>query len=115
MHEEEDRLLPGTYVARTIDSSGDIETISKTDPAKAGEEVRLVFRAEDDAEPPFTLKIKSPSGQVIVERVIRDLPTGKPQSAPPVAFTPSSSGEYKVEIRQLKGKQKGDAVLRVTE
>jgi hypothetical protein len=102
-------------VARTIDSSGDIETICKTDPAKAGEEIVLVFRAEDDAEPPFTLKIKSPSGKVIVERVIRDLPTGKPQSAPPVTFTASSGGEYKVEIKQLNGKQKGDAVLRVVD
>jgi hypothetical protein len=100
-------------VARTIESSGDIETICKTDPAKAGEEIKLIFRAEEDADPPFTLKIKSPSGKVIVERVIRDLPTGKPQSAPPVTFTASAGGEYRVEIKQLNGKQKGDAVLRV--
>jgi hypothetical protein len=100
-------------VARTIDSVGDIETICKSDPAKAGEELKLVFRADEDAEPPFTLKIKSPAGKVIVERVIRDLPTGRPQSAPPVTFTPSAGGEYKVEIRQLKGKLKGDATLRV--
>lgn len=100
-------------MARTIESVGDIETVCKTDPAKAGEEIKLVFRAEDDAEPPFNLKVKSPSGQVIVERVIRELPTGKPQSAPPIAFTASVAGDYKVEIKQLYGKQKGDAVLRV--
>ncbi len=102
-------------MARTIESVGDIETLCKTDPAKAGEEIKLVFRTEDDVEPPFTLKIKSPAGKVIVERVIRDLPTGKPQSAPPVAFTPSSGGEYKVEIKQIQGKQRGDAVLRVAD
>jgi hypothetical protein len=102
-------------VARTIDSVGDIETICKSDPAKAGEEVKLVFRTEEDIDPPFTLKIKSPGGKVIVERVIRDLPTGRPQSAPPVTFTPSSGGEYKVEIKQIKGKQQGEAVLRVTD
>jgi hypothetical protein len=102
-------------VARTIESVGDIETICKTDPAKAGEEIKLVFRADDDAEPPFTLKIKSPSGKVIVERVIRDLPTGKPQSAPAVAFTASAGGEYRVEIKQIHGKQKGEAVLRIVE
>ena len=100
-------------MARTIESVGDIETICKSDPAKAGEELKLVFRAEDDADPPFTLKIKSPTGAVILERVIRDLPTGKPQSAPPVAFTPSSPGEYKIEIKQIQGKQRGEAVLRV--
>ncbi len=103
-------------MARTIESVGDIETVCKTDPAKAGEEIRLVFRAEDDAEPPFTLKVKSPSGKIIVERVIRDLPTGMPQSAPPVTFTASAPGEYKVEIKQLGGgKQKGDAILRVVD
>jgi hypothetical protein len=102
-------------VARTIESVGDIETICKTDPAKAGEEIKLVFRADDDAEPPFTLKIKSPSGKVIVERVIRDLPTGKPQSAPAVTFTASAGGEYKIEIKQIHGKVKGDAVLRIVD
>jgi hypothetical protein len=96
-----------------VESVGDIETICKPDPAKAGEELKLVFRADEDAEPPFTLKIKSPAGKVIVERVVRDLPTGRPQSAPPVTFTPSAGGEYKVEIRQLKGKLKGDATFRV--
>ncbi len=100
-------------MARTIDSTGDIETISKTDPAKAGEEVRLIFRAEDDVSPPFTIKVKSPSGKVILERVIRDLPTARPQSAAPIAFTPSAGGEYKIEVRQINGKLKGDAVLRV--
>jgi hypothetical protein len=102
-------------VARTIDSGGDIETICKTDPAKAGEEVKLVFRAEEDIDPPFTLKIKSPAGKIIVERVIRDLPTGKPQSAPPVAFTPSASGEYRIEIKQIQGKLRGEAVLHVVD
>jgi hypothetical protein len=102
-------------VARIIESVGDIETICKTDPAKAGEEIKLVFRAEDGADPPFTLKIKSPGGKVIVERVIRDLPTGLPQSAPPVVFTPSAGGEYKVEIKQIQGKQRGEAVLRIAD
>jgi hypothetical protein len=77
--------------------------------------IKLVFRAEDDADPPFVLKIKAPSGKVILERVIRDLPTGLPQSAPPVGFTASAGGEYKVEIKQVQGRQKGEAVLRVVD
>jgi hypothetical protein len=100
-------------VARTIESSGDIETICKADPLKAGDTADLVFRADDEATPPYNLRIKSPSGKTIVERVLRELPTGMPQSAPPVSFTVSSAGEYKIEIKQLYGKQKGDAVLRV--
>lgn len=100
---------------RTIESVGDIETICKAEPARAGEEIKLVFRIADDADPPFNLKVKSPSGKVIVERVIRDLPTGQPQSAPPVTFTASAAGEYRVEIKQLYGKQKGDAILRIVD
>lgn len=100
-------------MARTVDHSGDIETFSQTDPVNAGDTVSLVFRADDEAAPPFTIRIKAPSGKVILERVLRELPTGKPQSAPPVQFTASASGDYKIEIWQLYGKQRGDAVLHV--
>jgi hypothetical protein len=101
-------------VSRTItDNVGDIETICKTDPARVGDQIKLVFRSDDEAEPPFNIKIKSPTGKVIVERVLRDLPTGKPQSAPPVEFTASAVGAYKIEISQLYGKQHGKATLNV--
>jgi hypothetical protein len=100
-------------VPRNIENSGDIETICQTDPAVAGETVKLVFRSDDDAAPPFTVKIKAPSGKIIVERVLRELPTGKPQSAPPISFTASAPGDYKIEVTQLYGKQRGDAVLHV--
>jgi hypothetical protein len=100
-------------VARTVENSGDIETFCQTDPVKVGDTVSLIFRADDEATPPFNIRIKSPTGKVIVERVLRELPTGKPQSAPPVTFTASADGEYRIEIKQLYGKQKGEAVLRV--
>lgn len=97
----------------TVENEGDIETLSQVTPVAVGDTVRLIFRAYDEATPPFSIKIRSPSGKIIVERVLRDLPTGKPQSAPPVEFSASSAGEYKIEIKQLYGKQKGSAVLRV--
>jgi len=101
-------------VSRTItDNVGEIETICKTDPAHVGDQVKLVFRSDDDADPPFNVKIRSPSGKVIIERVLRELPTGRPQSAPPVEFTASAAGAYKIEIKQLYGKQSGTAVLNV--
>jgi hypothetical protein len=102
-------------VARTVDNTGDIETICQTDPVRAGDTVKLVFRSDDDAAPPFTVRIKSPQGKVIVERVLRELPTGKPQSAPPISFTVSATGDYKIEIVQLYGKQRGDAIMHVRE
>jgi hypothetical protein len=96
----------------TIENSGDIETFCQTDAVKAGEAVSLVFRAIE-ADPPFNIRIKSPTGVIILERVLRDLPTGLPQSAPPVTFMPADVGEYRIEIKQLYGKQKGEAVLHV--
>lgn len=100
-------------MARTLEGTGVIETILQTDPVSPGDTVKLVFRAEDDAEPPFVVKVRSPTGQVILERVLRELPTGKPQSAPALQFTLSAAGDYKIQIKQLQGKAQGDAVLRV--
>lgn len=101
-------------MSRTItDTVGEIEAICKTEPARLGDVIKLVFRAEDDADPPFNVKIKSPSGKVIVERILRELPTGRPQSAAPVEFTASATGAYKIEIKQLYGKQCGTANLNV--
>ena len=34
-------------MARTIDSTGDIETVCKVDPLKTGESAILIFRADD--------------------------------------------------------------------
>lgn len=98
---------------RTIENTGDIETICKADPVRSGDTVSLVFRSDDEASPPFTVKVKAPSGTVIVERVLRELPTGLPQSAPPISFTVAAPGDYKIEITQLYGKTRGDAILRV--
>jgi hypothetical protein len=100
-------------VARTVEHSGDIETFSESDPVNAGDSVKLFFRADDEATPPFTIRIRAPSGTVILERVLRELPTGQPQSSPPVQFTVSGPGDYKIEIWQLYGKQRGDAILHV--
>ena len=98
---------------RTVENTGDIETFCKPDPVKAGETVNLVFRADDEAAPPFNIKVRSPTGQTILERVLRELPTGKPQSAPPIQFTASTAGDYKVDIKQLYGKAAGQAILHV--
>jgi hypothetical protein len=101
-------------VSRTItDNIGEIETICRTDPARVGAVVKLVFRSDDEADPPFSVRIKSPTGKVIIERLLRDLPTDRPQSPPPIEFTAAQSGAYSVEIWQLYGKQRGKATLHV--
>ena len=55
--------------------------------------LHAVFRVLDDSEPPYTVRIKAPDGMIILERVLRDLPTGRPQSAPPVQFKIDLQGD----------------------
>lgn len=73
-----------------------------------------MFRTWDDASPPFTVKVKSPSGRTVLDRVIRDLPTGKPQSAPPITFAVANTGAYHITISELYGKKFGEATLTVS-
>lgn len=109
-----------------IDSHGEIETYrhSADTPASSrrsnpssgvrpGEPVALVFRTRDEPSPPFAILVRSPTGSTIVDRVIRELPTGEPQSGAPVEFIPSVAGTYSIEIRELKGNQRGQATLKV--
>ncbi len=98
-----------------IDSSGDIEIICENvDKIRPHEMARLVFRVWDGCSPPYQLKITSPSGNLIVDRVIRALPTGDPQSPPPVTFS-VQAGVYEMKIGQLRGRSVGEATLRVDE
>lgn len=106
---------PPSPVSQVIESTGTIETICDAAALKVGDTVKLVFRALDDAEPPFNVRVISPAGKVLLERVLRDLPTGRPQSAPPITFTAGVDGVYKVEIWQLYGKGRGQALLTVVD
>lgn len=96
-----------------IESHGEIETMVKIDGTaiSIGDRVGLVFRAIDDPAPPIGVAVLSPSGQKIVDLVLRELPTGLPQSAPPVLFVPSVKGTYAIEVKELRGKQRGTATL----
>ena len=73
-----------------------------------------MFRTWDDASPPFTVKVRDPVGRTILDRVIREMPTGEPQSAPPVMFTLTVAGTYEISIRELYGKMEGNATLIVS-
>jgi hypothetical protein len=100
-------------VTRHIDNFGDIETLASPDPARVGDQVSLIFRSSAEPSPPFQLKIRSPSGKLILETVMRELPTDVAQSGKPITFVVSTAGDYRVEIKQLAGKQKGEAVIHV--
>jgi hypothetical protein len=110
-----------------IESQGDIEifcfpgggantmraSVPFFDAISIGDRLSLVFSPGDSASPPFSLKIVSPTGSTIMDTIVRDLPTGTPQSPPPVEFVVSVKGTYRIEIRELKGRQRGEAKLKV--
>lgn len=96
----------------TIESHGDIEVLCNADEVAPNRIVRLTFRTVDPPSPPFQIRVKSPTGSVILERVIRELPTNAPQSPPPVQFT-VQKGKYEIHIAQLKGGAEGTATLDV--
>lgn len=99
--------------SRFIDSWGEIEIKCATNSISVADPVPLVFDAHHDATPPFVIKVRSPSGEIIINRTTRELPTGQPQSAPPVQFIPSVRGDYQIEVHQVHGKRRGDATLHV--
>ncbi|MBI4706082.1 MAG: hypothetical protein HY744_33730 [Deltaproteobacteria bacterium] len=96
----------------SLETHGDIEVVCDTTALAPGKMARLVFRPVVEVEPPFQVKILAPSGRAILDRVIRALPTGEPQSPPPIAFA-VNEGEYKIAIAQLHGSARGEASLRV--
>jgi len=100
-------------VPATLETQGDIEIICETADLGPNKNAKLVFRTWGEAQPPYQIKVRSPTGNVIVERVIRQLPTGDPQSAPPVSFT-VQKGTYEVFVGQLRGGAEGRATLVVT-
>jgi hypothetical protein len=100
-------------MAATIDSHGEVEIIcvSLSDLC-ANRRAKLVFRSWEGADPPYQIRVRSPSGKTILERVVRELPTGEPQSPPPIQFV-VQAGRYEVSIQQITGSVGGRATLDV--
>ncbi len=96
-----------------IEVHGDIEiicqSISELGPNKMA---RLVFRTYGESMPPWQIRVTSPSGKMILERVLRELPTGEPQSPPPITFS-VQKGVYQITVAQLKGDEEGHATIHV--
>jgi hypothetical protein len=113
-------------MAAYIESSGEIEvfcfpagpatrvTVPVFESVTMGDRLALVFGANDGATAPYSLKVVSPSGATILDSIVRDLPTGLPQSPLPIEFVVSTKGVYKVEIREMRGRQRGEAKVRIS-
>ncbi len=95
----------------TIETHGEIEIRCDVSDLRPGRQAKLVFRTYHD-DPPYQIRVYAPSGSLILERVVRELPTGEPQSAPPVSFG-VHEGTYKITLSHLGGKTHGEAVLTV--
>jgi hypothetical protein len=72
-----------------------------------------MFTPMHGATAPYTLRIFSPTGANIVDTIVRDLPTTEPQSAPAFEFVVSVGGRYRIEIREMRGRQRGEGTLSV--
>lgn len=109
-------------MSANIETSGQIEifcypsghhatrqSVPYFDSVNPGDRLSLVFSPDDGASAPYNLKIFSPSGANILDTIVRDLPTGLPQSPPPVEFVVSAKGVYRVEIGEMRGRQRGEA------
>jgi len=103
-------------MAGFIESAGDIDIIVQRDarlgPLSVGDHVLMVFRAFND-NPPYEVVVTGPSGNVIMKRVVRELPSGDPQGAPPVDFVVSASGQYTVVIGETRGSLRGRGTISV--
>jgi hypothetical protein len=110
----------------SIDSSGDIEifcypatggssrgSVSSFDEISPGDRVALLFGPGDGAQPPYSLRVYSPTGALIRDSVLRDLPTGNAQSAAPVELVVSVRGDYRIEIAETNGRGRGKGMLHV--
>jgi hypothetical protein len=103
-------------MAHLTESSGEIEIISLSPRLQAfviGYRVQLIFKPIDLPNPPYQLKVWSPSGKTIVDTIIRSLPTGEPQSAAPFEFLPTVNGIYKIRLSEMKGRAYGEGKLQV--
>jgi hypothetical protein len=78
-----------------------------------GDRLAIVFTANETSTGPYSVRVSSPSGTTILDSLVRELPTGLPQSPPPLEFAPSAKGSYKVEIREVRGRQRGEAAVRI--
>ncbi len=114
-------------MSATIEASGEIEvfcypsgpvkllnSVPFFDSVGVGDRLSLVFNPGDGASAPYSLKIFAPSGSNIMDTIVRDLPTGTPQSPPPLEFVVSAKGVYRIEIREMRGRQRGEAKVKVT-
>ncbi len=113
-------------MAGPLESSGSIETFCHLaeapssrrstfsfDAISAGDRVAICFASQDGA-PPYNLKVRAPNGALVMDRLVRELPTGLPQSEPAIEFVVSVRGRYAIEIREIQGSQWGKALLSVT-
>jgi hypothetical protein len=112
-------------MADPIESSGDIEifchpthgtsrgSVPHFEKITAGTRLALLFVPGETSSPPYALRIFSPSGSNILDTLVRDAPTGAPQSPPPIEFVASAAGTYRIEVRSTNGRQRGDAKIRV--
>ncbi len=84
----------------TVVNDTDFVELIALDGAPREGRVRLVF-AEDIG--PVSLKVKNPDGKVVLDRVLREVPTRDASLSPPLCVPVAATGDYAIEVRPLAG------------
>lgn len=115
LEEGADTATPTTArrIAEVVANDGDIDVLCPKNLTPSSDPVHLAFQACDPLDPPFSVRIKAPSGKVIVERVLRDDVCGRSRGGQALGFRPEVAGDYRIEIKQVYGALRGQAILRV--
>lgn len=85
---------------RVVNQSDFVELIALDGKPKEGR-VRVVFSDRSEDIGPVSLRVRNPAGKVVVERVLRDLPTRDSSLCPPVSVPVAEAGDYTIEIKPL--------------
>lgn len=96
-----------------VDAPSSRRSVHSFDAISAGDRVALCFVA-DGSSPPYSLRVRSPAGALVIDRLLRELPTGQPQSEPPIEMVVSTPGVYQIELKEVRGTQYCKATLHVT-
>lgn len=107
-----------------LENSGDIQiglcapygprSTSTIWQVRVGDVVSFFFTLPDPPEPPYSVQIRSPTGRIVVDTIVRDIPTAAPDSGPVFQFVASASGRWRLMFAALMSRAKGEAMLRVS-
>lgn len=86
----------------SVVNHGDFVELIALDGRTRDGRVRMVFSDRSQDVGPVSLRVRNPAGKVVVERVLRDLPTRDSSLCPPVSVPVPHAGDYTIEVKPIR-------------